>query len=384
MSDLTKAFDSVAKKKNWEKFEADKLQINTRLTELNTQMTQNQTDIADGMGEFNTRVQTLETFKTSYDNSNKSGSKQYIKGDLQVNEKAHFIGDVTGEGSLNFEGAIKSGGNVLATENFVLSNASGGAAGNVDVTNTYRFEATDGQTEFEFHFVGNSVAVYLGGLKLDTTDYSLTQAEYDDEGNVTTESKVTLESGASEGEIFHGVAFGGADFYSKTQADAKYETLVHAAETFATKTDLTEAVTSSYCTCSFDSLTSDRVKDSVLLPIIAGEKTDDYTIDEDNDTITVAQSGMYYIAWNIETQDLSVIDSGNWYYAANLYVNDDMKTGFDTYSIDGKYNFCSYNRSIRLAAGDVITFKCHDNGNKLVLHGGNQGQAPITIIKIGE
>jgi len=410
-------------------------EVNSRITELSTQAEASNTNLDNKLNNSNTRIETLETFKTNYNNGNKSGSTHYIKGDLQVNEGTHFVGDITGEGSLDFEGAVKYKGNVLATENFVLANAAGGAAGNVDATLTYRFEATDGQKRFYFNFIGSSVAVYLGGLKLDTTDYvlfnslektendltvsgsnitvnynveeiisiTLDDVDYDissctisdnvitlgeDNDGKTADVKyknktlVELGEGASDGEIFHGVAFGGADFYSKTQADAKYETLVHAAELYATKDELGNAVRRSACMGYFDELTSDRVDSNVTLPLTITMNTPDITVNNDDDSITVSTGGMYYISWQTEITSESEFDTNDWVQTGNLFINDEAKTEYHTYSLTEKYHSFSFNKVVALAAGDVLTFKCHDNENKIVYSGSDKGSS-ILVMKIG-
>lgn len=383
MSDLTKALGYRSQKFSNDMFAHDKLEIGSRITELTTEMTKNQNNITSGMSEVDTRIKSVEDFKTLYNNTNKLGSKQYVKGDFQVNEKAHFKGDVTGAGSLDFEGAVKSNGNVLASENFVLANASSGAQGNVDSTLTYRFEAEADQKVFTYHFIGSSTSVYLGGLKLDTTDYDLTQAEYNDDGSVKTESKVTLKDGANEGDIIHCVAFGGADFFTRTQSDAKFLTLIGADAKFATKTELGEAVRRSACMGYFDSLTSDRIDSRVTLPITVTMKTPDIEVDNDNDTITVGNGGMYYIAWQVEITKNSIIDTDNWIYPANLHVDGDEKTGYDSYSLSEKYHSFSFNKTILLEAGDVISFKCHDNGNKIEYSSGGEASGSLLVMKIG-
>ena len=176
----------------------------------------------DGLNEASGRIDNLETFKTNLENSNAPGSTQYFTGSVDVSEALNVKENITAQ-TIEVIDSITSQGEKLASENFVLANAGGGdGTGNVDMTLTYRYEATDGQTEFEFAFVGTSVGVFVSGVKMDTTDYSITVAEYDDEGNVTTPSKITLNEGLEEGEIFHGVAYGGADVYSRTQSNAAF------------------------------------------------------------------------------------------------------------------------------------------------------------------
>ena len=228
-----------------------------------------------GISEVNDKVNVLETFKTNQENANKPGSTASFSGKVQIEETLKVQGEIDGTTG-KFSGAVTSQNEKLATENFVLANSSGGSgSGAVEMTKTYRFESTANQTEFIFDFTGTAVAVFSNGLKLDTTDYAITSKSPQEEtktisgtditldknihsvqsitidgtiynlddvtftDNVITlkddsqdgddvtvkyenKSRIDLNEGADEGTIIHGIAYGGADVYTKTQVNAAF------------------------------------------------------------------------------------------------------------------------------------------------------------------
>ena len=329
--------------------------------------------IKDNLREHNSRLKSLETFKINYDNSNKAGSTHYINGKLVVKEDTEL------KGKLDVQGVVIAGGNKLATENFVLQNAVQGEA-NVELTKVYEETITadnDGKTEFVYNFPGNSVDVYIGGLKLSRTDYTIHQKD----GN--NPSKIVLNEGAKKGDIVSIVCYGGADIYNRQQTDGKFLTKEDASNTYATKEALKNAVTAVYAFGHFDALTSDRVKDHVLMPLTVEEvSANSITYDNDNDSITVHEDGVYFISWNIEFHQNSVMDTGTW-IMTNLFINNEQKTNYDTWFASEKHYHAKLSYTARLSAGDVITFKIHDHGNKLVVSG-NKINSNFEIFKIAD
>jgi len=178
------------------------------------------------------RVVNLEKFKSDYDINNLSGNTQTINGNLVVNENQ------TINGNLEVLNSVSSGGNKLATENFVLQNAVAGES-NVELTKIYEetiTEITNGKTEFIYNFPGNSVDVYVGGLKLSKTDYSIIQKDI-----INLYSKIVLNKGGKIGEIISIVCYGGSDVYSVSQTDGKFLSISDAQNTYTKQTDFDNA-----------------------------------------------------------------------------------------------------------------------------------------------
>ena len=81
--------------------------------------------------------------------------------------------------------------------------------GNVEITQVFRFIATEGQTTFPCTYIVGSLNITLNGYELDSSDYTAGDG-----------LEVILNLGASDGDIVRVTAYGGADVYNKTQTNA--------------------------------------------------------------------------------------------------------------------------------------------------------------------
>jgi len=95
-----------------------------------------------------------------------------------------------------------------ATKAYVDAMASSGG-GNVEITQIYRYVATEAQTTFNADYILGSLNVTLNGIELDSADYTA--------ADTTT---VVLATGVNVGDIVRITSYGGADVYNKSQTDA--------------------------------------------------------------------------------------------------------------------------------------------------------------------
>jgi len=166
------------------------------------------------------KVQALESYRATQEAANAEGATTTFNGAVEIAE------------TLSVQGATTVQGEEIATKNFVLANAVAGDS-NVEMTKTYRAEGDGTEDTFEFAFVGDSVGIYRNGFKLDSTDYTL---NYDDDDKGIS---VTLAVVPDDGDIINMVAYGGADIYTVTQADAQFMPRQDILDNFATKIETT-------------------------------------------------------------------------------------------------------------------------------------------------
>lgn len=98
-----------------------------------------------------------------------------------------------------------------ATKKYVddMAQSSGG---NVNITIITKYTATAGQTSFAVTYIPGSLNVTLNGLELDNgLDFTAVNG-----------TSITLTTGAVVGDIVRITAYGGADVYNKSQANALY------------------------------------------------------------------------------------------------------------------------------------------------------------------
>ncbi len=170
---------------------------------------------------------------------------QETAGDNSPGETTSFLGGVSIDeglsvgGSLSVVGSITMGGDTVATEDWVTLNAVA-PGGVVDITTTTDFTG-DGVTDtFAFDFVSNSVGIYIEGLKIDAGDYTL---NYSGDAGIS----VTFDVPPTQDDFISCVAYGGADVYTKAQADIVTDQKIEAAAiAYVTKTSTYTAESKDY------------------------------------------------------------------------------------------------------------------------------------------
>jgi len=128
-------------------------------------------------------------------------------------------------------------GKRVATENYVneLIAAAGTGDNNVDITRTYNFTGDGETTTFKFPFIGESVSVFIEGIKVPASDYTLNKNAETGDGE-----SVTLKNAPEKGDKISFIAYGGADVYNKVQAEALFLKKSDAQEKYLAKDNTIE------------------------------------------------------------------------------------------------------------------------------------------------
>jgi len=158
------------------------------------------------------------------------------KEDLDIVEDA-LAGNFDPDAVTDFAGTVKIKGKEIATENYVneIIAAAGTGDNNVDMTNTFSFVGDGTEKTFAFPFIGNSVAVFIEGIKVPTSDYTLNK-----NADTSAGESITLNDAPLDGDIISCLAFGGANVYNKSQAEALFLNKTDAENNYISKNNTTE------------------------------------------------------------------------------------------------------------------------------------------------